>query len=178
MDNKLQFDYINISELIPYARNSRLHSDAQINQLCSSIKEFGFISPVVIDKNNVIIAGHGRVLAANKLKIEQVPCVRAEHLTDTQIRAYCIVDNRLAETSTWDTEMLSLELKELEELDFDVSIMSFDDKKLSEETEEIPEEKDSKLKDDFLLIIKLPNESEQASLYESLTTQGFEVKIP
>jgi DNA modification methylase len=113
------------SELIPYARNSRTHSDEQINQICSSIKEFGFTNPVIIDEDNGIIAGHGRVMAANKLKIKEVPCVQVSGWTEAQKKAYVIADNKLALNAGWDNEMLALEFEELKELDFDLELTGF-----------------------------------------------------
>ena len=101
-----------IDLLIPYARNSRTHSDAQVTKIASSIKEFGFLNPVIIDKDNGIIAGHGRVMAAKKLGMKQVPVLLADHLTEAQKRAYAIADNRLALDAEWDEEMLRVEIAE------------------------------------------------------------------
>jgi ParB-like chromosome segregation protein Spo0J len=114
------------SDLIPYARNSRTHSEAQVAQIAGSIREFGFTNPVLIDAENGIIAGHGRVLAAQKLGMAEVPCIRLAHLTDTQKRAYIIADNKLALNAGWDETMLGLELAELRELDFDLNLTGFD----------------------------------------------------
>ena len=121
-----QLEVIQIDALIPYARNSRTHSDAQVAQIASSIKEFGFTNPVLIDGGGGIIAGHGRVLAARKLGMSEVPCIRLEHLTDAQKRAYVIADNRLALNSGWDTEMLKVEFSDLQELGFDLELTGFD----------------------------------------------------
>jgi DNA modification methylase len=121
-----QIEAIAIDALIPYARNSRTHSDAQVAQIAASIKEFGFTNPVLIDKDGGIIAGHGRVLAARKLGLADVPCIRLEHLTDAQKRAYVIADNRLALNSGWDTEMLKVEFSDLQELGFDLELTGFD----------------------------------------------------
>ena len=117
---------IQIDALIPYARNSRTHSDAQVAQIAASIKEFGFTNPVLIDAGGGIIAGHGRVLAARKLGLSEVPCIRLEHLTDAQKRAYVIADNRLALNSGWDMEMLKVEFADLQELGFDLELTGFD----------------------------------------------------
>lgn len=117
---------IQIDALIPYARNSRTHSDAQVAQIAASIKEFGFTNPVLIDSNGGIIAGHGRVLAARKLGLTDVPCIRLDHLTDAQKRAYVIADNRLALNSGWDMEMLKVEFADLQELGFDLELTGFD----------------------------------------------------
>ena len=119
-------EHIKTSDLIPYARNAKKHDPAQISKLCGSIKEFGFNNPVLIDKDNGIIAGHGRVLAAQSLGLETVPCIRLGHLTDTQRRAYILADNRLAEIGGgWDEEMLKLELADLAALDVDVAEIGF-----------------------------------------------------
>jgi len=117
----------NIADLIPYANNSRKHSDKQIKQVASSIKEFGFLNPIIIDKDNGIIAGHCRVMACEKLGIKEVPCISAEHLTEAQKKAYIIADNQLALGSEWDMELLKVELEGLKELDFDVDLLGFDD---------------------------------------------------
>ena len=95
-------------DLIPYARNTRTHSDEQVNQIVSSIKEFGFTNPVLIDKESMIIAGHGRVMAANKLKLSKVPTICLDHLTEAQKKAYIIADNRLALNAGWDEDMLKV----------------------------------------------------------------------
>ena len=116
---------VNTVDLIPYARNSRTHSDEQVNQIASSIKEFGFLNPIIIDGENGIIAGHGRVMAANKLNIKELPCVDASHLSETQRRAYVIADNKLALNSGWDIEMLRVEFDELQEAGFDLELTGF-----------------------------------------------------
>lgn len=113
------------ADLIPYARNSRTHSDEQVTQIASSIKEFGFTNPVLIDKDGGIIAGHGRVMAAKKLGINEVPCIELSHLTEAQRRAYVIADNKLALNAGWDDEMLRVEFQELQELGFDVELTGF-----------------------------------------------------
>lgn len=123
---KPEYKLIPVSDLIPYARNSRTHSDAQVAQIASSIKEFGFINPVITDGQNGIIAGHGRVMAASKLGIEQLPCIEAAHLSEAQKRAYVIADNKLALNSNWDYELLKVELLDLQESGFDLPITGFD----------------------------------------------------
>jgi ParB family chromosome partitioning protein len=124
-------EQIPTAALVPYARNSRTHSDEQIGQLCGSIREFGFCNPVLIDGEGTIIAGHGRVMAATRMKLETVPCLRLTHLTDAQKRAYVIADNRLALNSGWDTEMLANELSDLHADDFDMGLLGFDADELS-----------------------------------------------
>ena len=121
-----QIEMVNIEQLIPYARNSRTHSDAQVAQIAASIKEFGFTNPVLVDGEGSIIAGHGRVLAARKLGMDTVPVIRLNYLTEAQRRAYVIADNKLALNAGWDNEMLALELAELGDLGFDVELTGFD----------------------------------------------------
>ena len=123
------------SNLIPYANNSRTHSDEQILQIAASIKEFGFLNPVIVDSENGIIAGHGRVMAAKKLGIEEVPCVDAGHLSEAQKKAYIIADNKLALNAGWDDEILRIELNILDDLDFDLSLTGFSDDELQALTE-------------------------------------------
>lgn len=122
------------SDLIPYARNSRTHSDEQIGKIAASIKEFGFLNPVIIDGENGIIAGHGRVMAAQKLGLEEIPTIEASHLTDAQRRAYIIADNRLALDAGWDDEMLRVEFSELEDLGFDLELTGFDNEEIEDFT--------------------------------------------
>lgn len=115
----MKIEQLNVDELIPYARNAKLHNDAQVASLAGSIKEFGFNNPVLIDNEGSIIAGHGRVLAARKLKLKTVPCIRLSHLNENQKRAYIIADNRLSETGGgWDRELLEMELKDIDFGDF------------------------------------------------------------
>ena len=121
-----KYKSIDIDLLIPYARNSRTHSDSQITKIASSIKEFGFLNPVIIDKDNGIIAGHGRVMAAKKLGMKQVPVLLVEHLTEAQKRAYIIADNRLALDAGWDEEMLRVEFAELADDGFNLELTGFE----------------------------------------------------
>jgi DNA modification methylase len=121
---------VSVETLIPYVNNSRTHSPDQVNQVAASIKEFGFTNPVLIDADNMIIAGHGRVQAAIKLGLTEVPCLRLDHLTDNQKKAYIIADNKLALNAGWDDELLRLELGDLDENDFDLSLTGFSDDEL------------------------------------------------
>ena len=120
-----EYKTVSVSSLIPYARNSRTHSDEQVAKIAASIKEFGFLNPVIIDGENGIVAGHGRVMAAQKLGLTELPCIEASHLTDAQRRAYIIADNRLALDAGWDDEMLRVEFAELEGLGFDLELTGF-----------------------------------------------------
>ena len=128
----LKVVYRAVSELIPYARNARTHSDEQVARIAASIKEFGWTNPILIDGENGIIAGHGRVLAARKLGLERVPTIELSGLTEAQKRAYILADNRLALDAGWDEEMLKLELEELQALDVDMSLTGFSDDELEE----------------------------------------------
>ena len=141
----LKITYKDPHQLKPRARNPRTHSAKQIKQIAASIKEFGFISPVLIDGDDGIIAGHGRVEAAKLIGMSDVPTVRVDHLTPAQIRAYIIADNRLAENAGWDRALLTLELQELSvELNFDVTVTGFEtaeiDLLISELNDETPDE--------------------------------------
>ncbi|MFZ9891064.1 MAG: ParB/Srx family N-terminal domain-containing protein [Ilumatobacteraceae bacterium] len=123
MPKKLEF--WKLDKLKPYERNSREHSDSQIQRLADSISEFGFLNPIIVDKDAGIIAGHGRLMAARKVGLEKVPVLMADHLTEAQKRAYVIADNRLAELSTWNNEILKSELSELTELGFNTELTGF-----------------------------------------------------
>jgi len=144
----LKVEYRHLTSLVPYAKNSRTHSDEQIKQIIRSIKEFGFTNPVLIADDGEIIAGHGRVMAAAKLGMAEVPCIKLGHLTPTQRRAYVIADNKLALNAGWDETMLKIEIGELKLADFDVSLLGFDEKELEfkepEGSQELGEDEFSK----------------------------------
>jgi len=114
------------SDLIPYATNARTHSPEQIAQIAASIKEFGFNNPILTDGDSGVVAGHGRLLAARKLGLKKVPVIELAHLTETQKKAYIIADNKLALNAGWDMEMLPLEMGELQDEGFDLSLIGFD----------------------------------------------------
>lgn len=119
------------AKLVPYARNSRTHSDAQVAQIAASIAEFGFTNPILAGGDGVIVAGHGRLAAAQKLGLAMVPVVVLDHLTPTQRRALVIADNRIAENAGWDSEMLANELSDLHADEFDLGLLGFDAEELS-----------------------------------------------
>ena len=121
-----------ISKLVPYANNARTHSPEQINKLRGSLREFGFVSPVIIDKDYGILAGHGRVMAARAENIEQVPCVFVDHLTEAQKKAYILADNRFALDAGWDEDMLRVEMEALQGMDFDISLTGFDEAEIAD----------------------------------------------
>ena len=135
-----QIKMLAVDKIIPYVKNSRTHSDEQVAQVAASIKEFGFTNPILLDKENVIIAGHGRMLAAQRLGLSEVPCIRLDHLTEAQKKAYIIADNKLALNAGWDNELLGLELGELRDEGFDISLTGFTEEELAGLiVEEIPE---------------------------------------
>ncbi len=147
----------------------------------ASIKEFGFINPVLIDKNNGIIAGHGRVEAAKKLNMETVPCIFVEHLTEIQKRAYILADNKLALDSGWDEEMLKIELEELSESNFDIDFLNFDidlnkDAEL-EISENTTPEKEIAYKEQYGVIVMCKDEEEQEKIYDELSERGYDCKV-
>ena len=135
----MQIKQTEITNLIPYASNSRTHSDDQVAQIAASIKEFGFNNPILLDGDKGIIAGHGRLLAARKLNLDKVPTIELEHLTENQRKAYVIADNKLALNAGWDMDLLALEMNGLDQEGFDLSLLGFDDNELAtilaEETE-------------------------------------------
>lgn len=138
-DAKHQIEQIAVEKLIPCARNSRTHSDAQVAQIAGSIREFGFTNPVLIDAEDGIIAGHCRVLGAQKLGLDDVPCIRLTHLTEMQRRAYVIADNRLALSGGWDESMLAVELADLMAAGYDTALTGFTTEELAAlMLEEIP----------------------------------------
>src|SRR5690348_5263531 len=118
-------------KLIPYARNPRTHSDAQVAQIAASIAAFGFNNPILVDTKAGIIAGHGRLLAARKLQLKEVPVIILDHLSETQKRAYILADNQLALNAGWDDELLRLELAALQEADFNLNLIGFEDEELA-----------------------------------------------
>jgi len=132
MKTTTEFQLVNIDKLVPYANNARTHSKEQILKLRSSLREFGFVNPVIIDKDFNIIAGHGRVTAAKEEGIAEVPCVFVDHLTEAQKKAYILADNRMALDAGWDDELLAVEMEELKNLGFDLGLTGFDEKELAD----------------------------------------------
>lgn len=127
-----QMQLVSTDKLVPYVNNARTHSAEQVNKLRSSLREFGFINPVIIDSEYGIIAGHGRVLAAKEEGIEQVPCVLVDYLTEAQKKAYIIADNRFAQDAGWDEELLKIEIESLQGANFDVSLTGFEDQEIAD----------------------------------------------
>ncbi len=127
-----QIEEIKVDDLIPYATNSRTHSAEQVAQIAASMVEFGWTNPVLIDAHGTIVAGHGRVMAARKLGIEMIPCIRLGHLTSSQVRAYVIADNKLALNAGWDEKMLAAELATLKENGFEMDLVGFSDDEITD----------------------------------------------
>ena len=132
MTTTTEFQLVDINKLVPYANNARTHNKEQILKLRSSLREFGFVNPVIIDREYNVLAGHGRIMAAKEEGIAEVPCVYADHLTEAQKKAYILADNRMALDAGWDDELLSVEMQELQELGFDLSMTGFDEKELTD----------------------------------------------
>ncbi|WP_105233855.1 ParB/Srx family N-terminal domain-containing protein [Escherichia albertii] len=139
----LKIEYLPVGKLLRYAKNSRTHSDEQVEQLVNSIREFGFTNPVLIDEKNELIAGHGRLAAAEILEMDKVPAIRLSNLAEKQKKAYRIADNKLALNAGWDMQLLAEEVKELMDDDFDIDLLGFNDAELDEMlSDEQPQEED------------------------------------
>lgn len=171
-----QIEQISIDALMPYARNSRTHSTAQIAQLVASINEFGFTNPVLIDEANGIIAGHGRVLAATQLGMQDVPCLRLSHLTEAQRRAYVIADNKLALNAGWDYDVLKDELAALDDADFDLELTGLSDAEIKSalgEVEEVEAEAKISATLQYRIVIECESEAHQAKILKTLEREGL-----
>ena len=175
-----------VGELIPYARNARTHSAAQVAQIAASIREFGFTNPVLIAPDGTIIAGHGRVLAAQKLKLDDVPTMTATGWTKTQIRLYVIADNKLAMNAGWDEELLSVELQELlaEGADLDLSGFANDelDKLLERGGEAFDPDLEGAPPDNlagskYAVIVECTDEAHQEHVFNQLAGLGMKAKV-
>ena len=169
-----------VDSLIPYARNARTHSDEQVAQLAASIKEWGWTTPVLVDEEGSIIAGHGRVMAARKLGIEEIPVMVARGWTEAQRRAYVLADNKLALNSGWDMDLLKVELQEVGEANFDLEKIGFSVGEMSalfdvHEEEETKEQKE--LVSVFEVAVECASETEQETVFNILTKEGYKCRI-
>ena len=140
-----QMELVSIDKLIPYVNNARTHSAEQVNKLRASLREFGFINPVIVDRDLNVIAGHGRILAAREEGIKEVPCVYVDYLTEAQKKAYILADNRMAMDAGWDEELLRVEIEALQAEAFDVSLTGFEEQEI---TDLFKEENDTGAEDD------------------------------
>lgn len=171
---------VSVASLVPYARNSRTHSPQQVDKIAASIREFGFLNPIIVDAENGIIAGHGRVMAAQKLGLADLPVIEASHLTEAQRRAYVIADNRLALDAGWDNDLLKVELQDLDSQGFDLSLTGFETGELTslfepEAEDELPEQQD--LKATFEVAVECNDETQQETVFNLLTQQGYKCRI-
>ena len=132
MTTTTEFQLVDIDKLVPYANNARTHNKEQILKLRSSLREFGFVNPVIIDKEYNVLAGHGRIEAAKAENISEVPCVFVDHLTEAQKKAYILADNRMALDASLDEELLAVEMEELQNLGFDLGLTGFDEKEIAD----------------------------------------------
>lgn len=162
----MQIEVIPVDLVTPYFGNARMHSDEQVAQIAASIQEFGFCNPILIDRGNVVIAGHGRLAAAVSLGLREVPCLRLDGLDDAQRRAYIIADNKLAENASWDRSMLRLELVDLRDEGFDLGLIGFSEEELAAllKIDEPGSEKDDDEEPEFSLMITSPDEAEILAL--------------
>lgn len=176
----LSVEYKATGELIPYVNNSRTHSEEQVQQVAASIKEFGFTNPILIDEQGSIIAGHGRLAAAQILQMEQVPTITLSGLSDAQRKAYVIADNKLALNAGWDYEVLKLEILDLDG-DIDLSLLGFDDNELAniiDQLEAVESElKEQDYKEVFNVIVSCADESHQERVYNELLEKGYECQV-
>lgn len=178
----LKVEDISIDLIQEYENNPR-NNDKAVNKVAESIREFGFKVPVIIDKDNVIIAGHTRVKAARKLGLKKVPCIVASDLTSEQIKAFRLADNKVAEYSTWDEDKLYNELMELKTMDFDIESFGFEIKEPEIENKEDPDDEeintDSNFnyKEQYGVIVMCKDEAEQEEVYNNLIEQGYECKV-
>ena len=176
----MQVEQLKVGDLIPYVNNSRTHSDEQVMQVASSIKEFGFTNPILIDDDGGIIAGHGRLMAAKKLGLDEVPCIRLGHLSEAQRKAYVIADNKLALNSGWDNDLLKIELMQLDSIDFDLNLTGFDLSELANIFDPVTEEielKEQTYSETFNIIIECDDEQNQESIYNELQEKGYKCQV-
>ena len=168
-----------VTELIPYVNNSRTHSDEQVAQIAASIKEFGWTNPILVDGDNGIIAGHGRLLAARKLGHKEVPTIEVSDLTDAQKRAYIIADNKLALNAGWDDEVLKLEIQQLSDLNFDLTLLGFDEVELAKMFDEVVDEEPEgeNYQEVFNIIVECSNEAEQEKIFNRLDSEGYKCRV-
>ncbi|OQB05796.1 MAG: Nucleoid occlusion protein [bacterium ADurb.Bin212] len=184
-----------IDKLIPYQKNSRTHSEAQVDQIAASIIEFGFTNPILVDSRQGIIAGHGRLEASKKLSLKEVPVIVLDHLSEAQKKAYVIADNKLSDMAGWDIDILAEELHSLKEMGYDLSIAAFTDEELNNLPSDISVEGsyrkknestpasaskavESFLENEYRVMVLCSDENIQADLFEELSKRnGLECKI-
>lgn len=176
----LQIEYKETAKLIPYVNNSRTHSDEQIKQVASSIKEFGFTNPILIDETDGIIAGHGRLMAAQLLDMQEVPTIRLVGLTKAQTKAYVIADNQLALNSGWDLDRLKLEVLDLDDLSFNLETLGFDDKFLTDLIDPLTNEvelREESYSQVFNIVVNCDDEPHQERIFNELDEKGYKCQV-
>lgn len=172
---KLEVQNFKIEEIHPYENNPRFNKDA-VSKVAASIKKFGFKNPILVDKNNVIIAGHTRLEAAKKLKLEEVPCIVAFDLNEKQAKALRLADNKVAEFSTWDFVKLDAELAELGD-SFDFSDFGFGEDFVEQDEDEPKEPREISIESNYQVIIDCADETEQQDVFERLNEEGFKCRL-
>lgn len=179
MNQNLEVAYIATTDVIPYANNPRTHSEQQVAQVAASIKEFGFNNPILLDEHNGIIAGHGRLAAAQKLGMELVPTITLAGLTEAQRKAYVIADNKLTENGGWDYDLLAVEIERLAELDIDLTLTGMDEielaKMFDEPQENVVQEVD--YAESFSVVVECSNEAEQEKIFNRLDSEGYKCRV-
>ena len=166
-----------VESLVPYVNNARTHSDEQVAQVAASIREFGFTNPILIDEQNSIIAGHGRLAAARKLGMDTVPTIQLEGLSETQKKAYVIADNQLALNAGWDMDLLRLEIDDLRAVDFDIDLLGFDDDVLGAVVDGGEPDDLSGMGETFEVVIECGSEIDQEKAYNHAKSGGFECRL-
>lgn len=184
MASKLNIAYRAIDSLKPYKRNARTHSDVQVEQIAASIKEFGWTNPILIDGEGVVVAGHGRLLAAQRLNMKEVPVVELSHLTKTQRKALVLADNKLALNAGWDFELLKVEIGELDTDGFNLELLGFGVDELNNILEldgvkpaASPDEGGDAYVEQYGVIVVCNNAAHQERVYTELLEKGYEVKV-
>lgn len=175
----MRIEFVSVAELLPYAANARIHDSVQIEQIKNSILEFGFTNPVLIDANNELVAGHGRVMAAKELGHDLVPCIRLGHLTLEQIRAYRLADNKIALNSGWDDSLLKAEIEALQKLDVDVQLTGFGQDEITKIIAGLNEKPppNVNIKPTFEVIIECADESAQKQAYDFVIEKGLKCRL-
>ena len=171
-----------VKDLVPYAKNARTHSEEQIEQIARAIEQWGWMVPCLVDEKGGLIAGHGRVLAAKQLGLDEVPVVVARGWSAAQKRAYVLADNKLTENGGWDDDLLKVEIEELQGEGFDLTLTGFSMDEIGElldatEGDDIEDAPDSKYKEQYGVIVICRDEAHQQEVFESLAGSGYEVRV-
>lgn len=182
LNDGLRIAWVSVDALVPYARNARTHSPAQVAQIAASIREFGWTNPILIDGERGVIAGHGRLLAARSLGIDTVPVIELAHLTEAQRRAYVLADNKLALNAGWDEELLRVELADLETAGFDLTLTGFTGDELVDllgGEDDGEDDGDHGAKDErrHLLLVEFDSEAELERAFSELSERGWNLKV-